>query len=261
MGIDRTLVEERPFSFRNNGQADFLLLMTVDEQKKNISFLQIDRDTVTDVTVLSVLGEETGTRHLQICLAHGFGGTRRESSELVVRAVENLLFGVPVDRYISMYMDDVGAIADVLGGVPVTLAEDLTDVDPSFLKGAEVLLKGELANRFVRQRLGVGDGSNQARMLRHQAFMKSFLDKLKTELNKDRSAPDNLYRELTPYLFTDFSTGLVINLMSGTRGYETLPVSTLPGSHSIGENGFMEFHIEQPALQQYVKGHYINDNK
>ena len=200
MGIDRASGEDRQLSLRSSGQADFLLLITIDEKAQTVELLHIDRDTMADITILSVLGQDVGTRPAQLCLAHGFGGTRDRSSQLTVDAVEKLLFGVPIDRYVSINMSDVGAIAGNLGGVPVIMEEDLTNIDPGFIKGREVLLNGEQANRFVRNRYDVSDGSNQARMARQQLFMKSFQNKLTSEIAKGQPAAEKLYDQLSPYV-------------------------------------------------------------
>ena len=260
MGIDRAAGEDRQLSLRSNGQADFLLLITIDEKARTVDLLHIDRDTMADITILSVLGQDAGTRLAQICLAHGFGGTRDRSSQLTVDAVEKLLFGVPIDRYVSINMSEVGAIADSLGGIPVIMDEDLTNIDPSFVQGEEVLLTGELANRFVRNRYDVSDGSNQARMARQQAFMRSFQNKLTAELAKGQLAAEKLYDQLSPYLFTSLTKGYIINVLNRTRGFRVGDISTIEGLHSVSVNGFMEFHPEQSDLQNLIKATFTIGN-
>lgn len=253
MGIDRPSGEDRKLSLRSSGQADFLLLITINEEARTVDLLHIDRDTMADITILSVLGQDAGTRLAQICLAHGFGGTRDRSSQLTAEAVSKLLFGVPIDRYVSINMSDVGAIADSLGGVPVIIEEDLTIIDPGFVKGSEVLLTGEQANRFVRNRYFVSDGSNQARMARQQLFMRSFQNKLTAELAKGQSAAEKLYDQLSPYLFTSLTKGYIINILNRTRGFSVGGISTIDGLHRVSANGFMEFHPDQASLQSHVK--------
>ena len=252
MGIDQAENDNPENSSRSNGQADFLLLLTVNEKEESISMLQIDRDTITDVTMLSVLGQDGGTRQVQICLAHGFGGTRQRSSELVIQAVERLLFGVPIDRFISVNMYDIGAITDALGGIPVTINEEMEAIDPSFRKGEEVLLKGEQANRFVRQRYGIGDGSNSMRMQRQQIFLQSLEGIIAQEVNKGQKETERVHDLLSPYLFTNLSKGYTINLLSQTKDFKADTVVTLAGVHSVGVSGFMEFYPDQDELKAYV---------
>jgi hypothetical protein len=71
--------DETGKGFRAGGQADFLLLVVVDDEAKTVRTIQIDRDTIADVTTLGVLGDETGIRRTQICLAHSFGDGKEQS--------------------------------------------------------------------------------------------------------------------------------------------------------------------------------------
>ena len=260
MGVDQNADrEERKLSFRSSGQADFLMLVTIDEKSRTVDLLQIDRDTLANITILTVLGQDAGTRKAQICLAHGFGGTRERSSQLTVKAVENFLHGVPIDHFVSINMGSIGAIADALGGIPVTMPEDLTEMDPTFVKGAEVLLGGDMANNFVRQRMDIGDGTNRMRMQRQKLFMDGFLGRVSTETAKGKAAANELFDDLMPLLYTSLSKGRIINLMFQIADYETSGITYPAGEHTVGANGFTEFHADQPALQQLVLERFTKD--
>ena len=54
MGVDHETQES--YAYRQAGQADFLRLIVPDSNNKTVQQLQIDRDTITPVTVLGVLG-------------------------------------------------------------------------------------------------------------------------------------------------------------------------------------------------------------
>mgnify|MGYP005770192107 CR=1 FL=1 len=92
MGIDHASGEK-------GGQADFLQLLVIDDSERTVQRLPIDRDTMTPITVLGVLGNRSGVRTAQISLSHGFGDGQAESCELTAEAVSNLLLGSPVDFY------------------------------------------------------------------------------------------------------------------------------------------------------------------
>ena len=55
-GVDRegTITETNKTSYRDGGQADFLMLLSIDHTEKKIYRLQIDRDTMTEVDILGV---------------------------------------------------------------------------------------------------------------------------------------------------------------------------------------------------------------
>lgn len=87
MGIDHENDTMPVKGYRNGGQADFLLLMIVSHTDKTVLPIVIDRDTMADVEVLSILGKSVGTKKLQICLSHGFGDGNKQSCILTENAV------------------------------------------------------------------------------------------------------------------------------------------------------------------------------
>lgn len=259
LGIDQPSgTKTQTTNYRNNGQADFLMLVTLDKEIHQVKFLQLDRDLMTDIKILSVLGQESGTRRAQICLSHSFGATSEQSCQLTVDAVSKFLFGIPIDHYVSINMNEVGKIADYFGGIPVTVMDDFSAVDPTLKKGERVLLKGEQANLFVRQRYGVSDETNQTRMLRHQEFINELIKKLKNESEKGQSAIESMYDALLPFLLTDMSQGRMINLASQARGYSVMPIVTLKGEHRISADGFMEFEADRQDLIRRIQADFVS---
>lgn len=111
MGIDQAS-DAAVSNGRNGGQADFLRLVVIDSEADTVSQIQIDRDTMTPITILGVLGNRSGVRTTQICLAHSFGDRGAESCELTVEAVSNLLLGTQIDDYIAMNLDGVSVLND-----------------------------------------------------------------------------------------------------------------------------------------------------
>lgn len=55
MGVDHDTQDS--YEYRKAGQADFLRLVVLDDADKTVQQLQIDRDTMTSVTVLGLLGD------------------------------------------------------------------------------------------------------------------------------------------------------------------------------------------------------------
>ena len=175
MGIDTRLeYDDVREGFRNGGQSDFLLLLVIDERNETVTPIHINRDVMTEITVLGVLGESIGTIETQLCLSHGFGDGKEESCEYTCDAVRNLLLGVDIDYYISMNLDGISELNDLMGGVTVTLNEDLTAFDPTMTAGTTMTLHGMQAEYFVRQRYYIGDGSNMGRMERQRQYMAEF---------------------------------------------------------------------------------------
>ena len=70
---------------------------------KAVAISRIVPDAMAKVTVLSVYGEETGERVMQICLAHSYGANREENAQHTARAVRRLMNDLEIDGY---YMID-----------------------------------------------------------------------------------------------------------------------------------------------------------
>lgn len=250
MGIDRAS-DAVVSGYRNGGQSDFLQLMAIDSSARTITRVPIDRDTMTPITVLGIMGNKSGVRMAQICLSHGFGDGKQQSCELTADAVSNLLMGVPIDEYFAMNFDGISELNDALGGVTVTLEDDFSALDPTMTPGTTLTLRGMQAEYFVRSRMNIGVGTNEARMKRQQVYLEQIGAMLDVRVREDHEFIGALYDELTPYLVTSMSRGFLINKAWTTREYERV-VAEIPGEHRIGEDGFMEFHADEQAIEQLV---------
>lgn len=250
MGIDRSS-DAVITGYRNGGQSDFLQLLAIDSSDRTITRVPIDRDTMTPITVLGVLGDKAGVRTAQICLSHGFGDGKQQSCELTVDAVSNLMVGAPIDEYFAMNLDGISTMNDALGGVTVTLEDDFSALDPAMTLGTTLTLRGIQAEYFVRSRMNIGVGTNEARMKRQQVYIEQIGNMLDERVREDQNFIGTLYDELTPYLVTSMSRGYLINKAWTTREYERR-VAEIPGEHRIGENGFMEFHADETAIEQLI---------
>lgn len=252
MGIDTESTDGSASGYRNGGQADFLRLLVIDDTNKAITQIQIDRDTMTPITVLGVLGNKSGVRTAQICLAHGFGDGQSQSCELTVEAVSNLMFGIPIDFYVAMNLDGIATLNDLLGGVTVTLEDDFSLLDPTMSVGATLTLNGEQAEFFVRSRRNIGIGTNEARMERQELYVSQMSSLLYEHVREDKEFIGTLYDAAAPYLTTNISRGRLINEVWTSREYQRTAVVKPAGTHEIGSDGFMQFHADEADIEQIV---------
>ena len=241
--------------YRNGGQADFLLLLAVDHTHRQIHQLQIDRDAMTAVSVLSVYGQETGARVMQICLAHSYGANAEENARYTVKAVRGLMNGIDIDDY---YMMDYGAVPvlnDALGGVSVTVPDDMTSVNPLWTKGSVVTLTGDESEVFVRARKTVGEGTNEERMRRQNAFMQSAVSALREALAQRGEFAGQLIASLRGHVATSLSDQRLLEAIQSAMDYEVLPVEYLEGEYAIGESGYMEFYVAEDGAERWIMRH------
>jgi hypothetical protein len=89
-------------------------------------------------------------------------------------------------------------------------------------------------------------------MKRQEQFLEQFGDLALIKCQEDKQNIGELYDMLTPYLTTDMARGRIINEAWNARDYEVDDAITLKGVHTVGEDGFMEFHVDEEDLQQVV---------
>ena len=252
MGTDHYADEVGSAAYRSGVQADFLMLLVFDDNAQTVTPVQINRDTLAPVTMLSAFGQNTGEWNTQICLAYSFGDGREESCKLTLQAVRKLLHNVTIDHYMALNLDAIPVINDALGGVTVTLADDFAAYDETMRAGETITLHGKQAEYYVRMRYGVGDESNLSRLERQRTFLEQAGSLLKQKVSESASFAENMLSQLQPYLTTDMARGRMINLGNSAAGYQLLPMVEMTGESRLGSNGFMEFTPDEDALMRMV---------
>ena len=192
--------------YRSAGPADFILLVGIDHTDKKIHQLQIDRDTMAEIDILGVFGNEVGTRIWQICLSHCYGKDAKDNAKYTVRAVERLLGGVEIDGYYMIDYSAMGTINDMLGGVPVKIEFDMEHINPKWKKGSTVTLQGDEAQTFVRTRMDVGSGTNEERMVRQNEFMRSATQIMNKKISADLGFGETMLTKLQDLSTSNMTT-------------------------------------------------------
>ena len=260
MGTDRQDSDRARARFREGGQADFILLVAIDHNEKQIHLLQIDRDCMAEIKTVGVFGNISGKRVEQICLSYGMGDGFEMSCELTADAVSKLLFDTEIDMYASLPLSGIGIINEALGGVTMKIPADYTRYDPALEKGAELTLTNEQAEYIVRGRKEIDDGSNAGRMQRQQVFIKAAPNQFKSKLRENINFADQFLDALDEVMIASFTRGRIINELNRAYQYDILPVETLAGEYTIGEDGFQEFHADEEALFAWVVDIFYTPN-
>lgn len=248
IGVDWEEETEDPDAGRYAGQADCLLLISIDQRNRTVSTLQLDRDTMTDIRIYGPFGDYTGLQEEQICLSHAYGTGEKENCDNTIWAVRHFLGGLPIDGYLSLDMSSIALINDALGGVTVTLEEDFSSFDPQMAAGSTLTLQGGQAEYYVRGRMGVGDGTNESRMERQRTFIRAAEELLIQRVNEDMDYVGTLYDALDGHMTTNLDRSLLMEQCYACRDYERPDTVTPEGSHCIGADGFVEFHADEQAL-------------
>lgn len=250
LGVDK-FEGETPEGYLNNQQADFLLLLVMDKQHETCTPIQLNRDTMTEIQILGVTGEPAGTFTGQLALAHTYGSGEEDSCENTVLAVKNLLYGVGIDHYVSLTMDGVALLNDLVGGVTVEVLDDFSGIDDSLVQGETVTLKGQQALTYVRSRGGLEDSSNLHRMERQRQYLAALQQQLKAAVQQEDGFTLDALLQLNEYMVSDCTVEQLSDLGDSLAAYQVSDILTTPGDAQEGEE-FMEFTVDEDALQQLV---------
>ncbi len=255
MGLDSESQpqEESASSYNNTQRADFLMLLIVDKEAMTCSSLHIDRDTIANVTMLGVAGQNLGTTREQLALSHTYGTGRQDSARNTVKAVQDVLYDTPIDHFLSLTMDAVGILNDEVGGVTVTIEEDMTSVDESFVKGQQVTLRGEQALRYVRTRKGLEDPTNRSRMERQRQYLNALYLKVAQNIIDDEEFPMRALTKLSDSLISDCRAEELQELMDTASKCEFVGIDTIDGETAVGDDNLVEFTPNDEQLQQLVR--------
>ena len=107
------------------GQADTIMLLIYDTKTGGVSILTVPRDSMVDVDIYSASGNFAGTEEMQICLSFAYGDGGEASCENVIKSIERLLMGIPIDSYFSLRVRGVDALNAAVGGIELTSMESM----------------------------------------------------------------------------------------------------------------------------------------
>ena len=246
--------------------ADFITVLIADNTTEKCGFYQIDRNTIIDMMIPDEDGEIMNIAPQQICVAHWYGRNDEERDESLMSAVPEALGGLEPDGYFIMSMEDIDKLNDAMGGVTVSMQEDLTDLDPAFKKGATVKLSGEQAEEFLRARSGVGEGTNAERMSRHRQYMESAYTMLTDQLRENPEYINDLFDQLQSVLRSD-SRNKISEITNQVVTYSNEGILSFEGetriADTMGEGIEHEefYQDEQSVLDELRKVMTIEEDK
>ena len=250
VGVDKFEASVSPDSYNNDKCADFLVLLVIDRKANTYSAVYLNRDTITDVTVLGVGGHKVGTVRQQLSLAHTYGTGEEDSARNTARAVSAIFGGLRIDRFITLTMDAVAVLNDSVGGVTLTIPEDMTAVDPGFEKGATITLNGDQALRFVRARGGLEDSSNVGRMQRQQQYLDALYAQLTDRLHAGDAFSTDMLRNLAQYMVTNCSSGELERMMDALEMLKKAETHSISGDYKIGK--YAEFYPHEASVKEIL---------
>ena len=262
MGVDDIEGNKDSEEIGNKGQADTILYGTLDVKTGELNFLNISRDSMTDVDLFDTNGNFVETAVKQICLAYAYGDGSYKSCENVENSASRLMFGVPVDFYVAIDFPAVSVLTDAVDGVTVEVLEDLSKKDAALKKGDKVTLNGKQSLIYVRSRDFDTLDSNNSRMQRQKQYIIEFLRKLQSILKAKPYMVLNIYQAIQEYTTTNLDLSEVLYLANLALGKEiqTDIIKTVEGEVVEGEGDYAEFYVDKDKLYSlllnllYIRG-------
>lgn len=261
IGTDKSGNEDAEGEEYHGPMADALMLVVVDKEEKTYGILQLNRDTITEVPMLLQDGSANASAQMQLCTAHWYGKDKAASCDNTVETVSKMLGGLPIDGYYALKMDAMPLLNHEVGGVTVTLEDDMTKLDPAMKKGATLTLTDRQAELLMQSRYAMDDDRNTQRMRRQQIFLNTFMKKIKKQNAGDVNATVKLYDRLRPYATTDIKMNDLTALLKDMQGYTDKGIITIDGTSKIGEKlhdgkKHWEFYMDEDSLETSMKQLY-----
>lgn len=255
MGIDQRseVIEERQGISGESGQADTIFLLVLNNENGKMKVIGISRDTMTDIKTFDYKGNYLGESVNHLGLAYAFGDGKEKSCQYMVDAVSNLFYGIPINAYVALNMEAVIGINDAVGGVTVTVPEDLTQNDKDLKKGATVTLRGRQALTFMKWRDTSIDNSNSLRMARQKLYIISFLKQALQAVGDDVRLPLTLYQNLTDEMVTNISADEAVYLSTQvlSMSLDGSGIMMLKGDSAQG-SVYDEVYVDDDALYELI---------
>ena len=229
------------------GQADCLILLILNIDTNEANILQINRNAMTELDIYNELSAVDKTVTGPVCLQYAYATGGKRSSIAQRKTVEELLFNISIDGYLTMSLPGIADINDAFGGVDVTMENDYTWIDQSFVQGSTVHLEGEAATRFVQSRDKSVFNSVQDRMDRQTAYVTSFINSLKNM--QGESIAGKLSQFIGSTVLTDLKASELNELIN--YDYNTDNVLYLPGEMVQGEE-YEEYNVDNTELEKMI---------
>ncbi len=250
MGIDEQGPARDSLSYNNEGEADMVALLILDEKNECCNVVTLNRDTMMNIPVLGLGGKRAGTKYAQLALAHTYGSGLEDSCENTRTAVSAFLKGIHIDYYVAMNCDAVAILNDAVGGVTVQVTEDFSQVDPTISYG-KFTLRGDQALTYVQTRQHVGDNLNISRMERQRNYMEGFAKAFAKQENADGNFVRSVYEQVAPYLVSDLPISTLSSMVDRCRNYTIHQVVSPEGKNVLGKE-YYEFYADEEKLDRLV---------
>lgn len=252
MGIDKDEIPENLGDYTKGGQSDAMFLLVTDASDKTMSVVSIHRNTMTRIETCSVTGKGMGYINAQICLQHAYGDGKNLSCVRSADAVSYLFYNLPIHGYLAMNMDGMPIMNDAIGGVELTVLENLksTSRGISLKKGETVTLTGDEAYVYLRSRdLDTFDSATN-RLRRQEQYITAYMNKLETIASNNPSAAVEIYESLEKYIVSSIDFASLVGEVKD-YSYTEEDMYSIPGETRMGDK-YEEYYVDDDAFYDMI---------
>ncbi len=235
------------------GEADANFLCVLNPQENLIRIISLNRNSMVDIDFYNEDGVYLVREQAQLALQHGFGQDKEQGSVLQMEAVQRLMMGIPVHGHVAVDMRVVEQMNHAVGGVCVTVLENLPEADSEFVQGKELRLTDNQAFWYVKYRDCTSYASADRRLQRDIQFLQGFLEASKGKMREDWLFPYHLYKECGEHVYTNLATDRILMLLMMVKDYdmENIQFYSLPGETKMGEE-YEEFYVDEEKLTEMI---------
>lgn len=260
LGVDKEELAETETGYLDAGQTDAVFLLSWDRVTEDMTVISIPRDTMTPYNFYGIEGQDLGRVKGHLTLAFSYGDGKHESCKLAVKAVSDLFYGLPIERYCAVSLEAMPETMKEIGPVTVTVPnESLESKYPQYREGTELTLNEDNIEPFIRYRDITVSQSALARLERQEVFLEAMAEKAEEKFREDPGVVTRVYEALKPYMVTNAGADEFAGLME-RLAFKGKPVHwTVPGNGAEGEV-FDEYHVDEDALyEKIIETFYIEE--
>ena len=224
------------------GQADAVFIVTIDQTKNTIAILGIPRNAMVNLNIYDENGNVSDTMYNQLCLQYGYAGGGELGLAEMKRAVSELLYGLPIHGACAVSYDAIKVITDELGGIEVTVPDDMTEFVPDFTMGSVHTLTSDNIIWYLQYRNVAEVGSPTVRLMRQKEFLKVAAAQVLARVRQNPIFVKDVYEAVAPYMNTDIALN------------EAVYIASNAAKCTLGEQSFYQLSGEDKTTA------YTNEN-
>jgi LCP family protein required for cell wall assembly len=191
--------------------ADSVRIFKADFDAQKITFVTFSRDLIVPAVALNNPSHPQAPLGLIFYYARLAAlGTSTQTNAAAARVMAQVMmedFDVGFTNYVALQMDQVAAMIDTIGGVPITVPAAITTEHNVYFPAGLQTLNGSLATEYVRF---LTPGGEAARTARQNAFIQALLAKI-TNVSVLPQVP-TLLAQFQNAVITDLSPEQLVNI-------------------------------------------------